>query len=297
MTNRERGFLLLGSSLGTEDRRPLSDRELTRIAQRARTLPRDDADRELTEKDLTALGYNPEEADRILRLLSDGALLEYYVHRGLRAGCRPLTRVSPGYPLILRRRLGLTAPGCLWYRGDLAALERPRIALVGSRDLKDANRAFAQAVGRAAAEQGFALVSGNARGADRAAQEACLAAGGWVISVVADRLDRQWMGKRLLYLSEDGYDREFSAQRAIHRNRVIHALGLGAFVAQATWNRGGTWSGAAANLRGRWSPVFCYADGSPAAEALVGMGAAAVSLEDLGNLRRILQNKQNLIDQ
>ncbi len=289
MTNRERGFLLLGSSLGTEDRRPLSDRELTRIAQRARALPWDDEDRELTEKDLTALGYSPEEADRILRLLSDGALLEYYVHRGLRAGCRPLTRVSPGYPLILRRRLGLAAPGCLWYRGDLAALEMPRIALVGSRDLADANRTFAQAVGRAAAEQGFALVSGNARGADRAAQEACLAAGGWVISVVADRLDRQWMGERLLYLSEDGYDREFSAQRAIHRNRVIHALGLGTFVAQAAWNRGGTWSGTAANLRGRWSPVFCFADGSRAAEALIDMGARAVFPENLRNIRQLLQ--------
>ena len=297
MTNRERGFLLLGSSLGMEDRRPLSDRELTLLAQRARGLPRDDEDRELTEKDLTALGYSPGEADRILRLLSDGALLEYYIHRGLRAGCRPLTRVSPGYPLVLRRRLGLAAPGCLWYRGDRQALEMPRVALVGSRDLGDANRAFAQAVGRAAAEQGFALVSGNARGADRAAQEACLAAGGWVISVVADRLDRQWIGKRLLYLSEDGYDREFSAQRAIHRNRVIHALGLGVFVAQATWNRGGTWSGAAANLRGRWSPVFCCSDGSRAAEALISMGAKAVSPENLNDFQHLLQMDLRFFDQ
>lgn len=297
MTNRERGFLLLGSSLGMEDRRPLSDRELTLLAQRARGLPRDDEDRELTEKDLTALGYSPGEADRILRLLSDGALLEYYIHRGLRAGCRPLTRVSSGYPMVLRRRLGLAAPGCLWYRGDRQALEMPRVALVGSRDLGDANRAFAQAVGRAAAEQGFALVSGNARGADRAAQEACLAAGGWVISVVADRLDRQWIGKRLLYLSEDGYDREFSAQRAIHRNRVIHALGLGVFVAQATWNRGGTWSGAAANLRGRWSPVFCYSDGSRAAEALISMGAKAVSPENLNDFQHLLQMDLRFFDQ
>ena len=297
MTNRERGFLLLGSSLGTEDRRPLSDRELTLLAQQARGLPRDDEDRELTEKDLTALGYSPGEADRILRLLSDGALLEYYIHRGLRAGCRPLTRVSSGYPMVLRRRLGLAAPGCLWYRGDRQALEMPRVSLVGSRDLGDANRAFAQAVGRAAAEQGFALVSGNARGADRAAQEACLAAGGWVISVVADRLDRQWIGKRLLYLSEDGYDREFSAQRAIHRNRVIHALGLGVFVAQATWNRGGTWSGAAANLRGRWSPVFCCSDGSRAAEALISMGAKAVSPENLNDFQHLLQMDLRFFDQ
>ncbi len=297
MTNRERGFLLLGSSLGTEDRRPLSDRELTLLAQRARALPRDDEDRELTEKDLTALGYSPEEADRILRLLSDGALLEYYVYRGLRTGCRPLTRASPGYPMELRRRLGLAAPGCLWYRGDLAALEMPRIALVGSRDLEDANRAFAEAVGREAAKQGFALVSGNARGADRAAQEACLAAGGWVISVVADRLDRQRMGRHLLYLSEDGYDRDFSAQRAIHRNRVIHALGQGVFVAQATWNRGGTWSGATANLRGRWSRVFCYSDGSRAAEALIGMGAEGVVPENLNHFRQLLQLDSNFLDQ
>ena len=66
----------------------------------------------------------------------------------------------------------------------------PAVALVGSRELRAENRKFAAAVGYRAAEEGLTLVSGNARGADRTAQEACLAAGGRVISIVADELSR-----------------------------------------------------------------------------------------------------------
>ncbi len=297
MTGAERGFLLLSSSLGVSDREPLTDREMDLLSRRARELPLTDPDRELTADDLCRLGYSPGMAGRILGLLSDGALLEYYIQKGRRTGSLPLTRIGEGYPPLLRRRLGRQAPGCLWLRGDLRALDWPAISLVGSRDLEGPNLAFAQAVGREAAKQGFTLVSGNARGADRAAQGACLSAGGWVVSVVADRLDRQRLADRLLYLSEDGYDRDFSAQRAIHRNRVIHALGSIVLVAQARLGIGGTWSGTAANLRGKWSPVFFFSDGSPASARLKELGATPVSMETLSDFRQLLQENKQSIDQ
>jgi DegV family protein with EDD domain len=58
----------------------------------------------------------------------------------------------------------------------LEILKSPGISLVGSRDLNPINEEFAREAGKQAALQSYTLVSGNARGADKTAQNACLAA-------------------------------------------------------------------------------------------------------------------------
>ncbi len=296
MNSREQGFLLLTSQLGNPDRRPLSMAQLRTLTARMQGREQPREDRDLNAGDLRALGYGPDQARWILGLLEEQDLLEHYLRRGDRALCVPLTRVSPGYPAILRQRLGGEAPGCLWARGDLGLLEKPAVSLVGSRDLKEENRAFAREAGRQAAKQGFVLVSGNARGADREAQEACLASGGSVISVVADVLTDHPRRDRVLYLSEDGFDSVFSTPRALSRNRVIHGLGRCVLVAQATLQKGGTWDGTSRNLRFGWSPVGCFQDGSDAFLVLTQMGAQPVTLADLEDLSRLCQKQNNFFD-
>jgi predicted Rossmann fold nucleotide-binding protein DprA/Smf involved in DNA uptake len=155
------------------------------------------------------------------------------------------------------------------------------VALVGSRDIAEPNAEFAAAVGREAARQGYVLVSGNARGADRIAQKACLAAGGKIISVVADELMKQPVTSNVLYLSEEGYDSAFTSVRALSRNRVIHALGEKVFVAQCALGIGGTWSGTVRNLKENWSPVFCFRDESEAVRQLEQLGAHGITAEEL----------------
>ncbi len=279
----ERGFLLLSSHLGDRSRKPLTPAQLRKLAMRMQTLERPEEERELDLQDLKRLGYADREAAHILNLLSQEHLLREYLKRAEASGCVPVTRVSEAYPLLLRKRLGLDSPGCLWVKGDASLLQQPAVALVGCRDLKDENRAFAQEVGRQAAHQGYALVSGNARGADRAAQEACLAAGGQVISVVADELCKQQLQESILYVSEDGFAEGFSSIRALSRNRVIHALGLKTFVAQCSLKKGGTWSGTEKNLRNGWSDVYVFSDGSEAVILLEQMGAQLVTVEDLAS--------------
>lgn len=296
MTPRERGFLLLTSHLGNPQRQVLTAPQLRILAQRVQNLPQPREDRELNVKDLVHLGYGEALAGRILSLLEDEPLLERYLQRGSRASCQPITRVSPGYPGILRHRLGLEAPGCLWARGDVSLLATPAISLVGSRELQEPNRAFAQAVGYQAARQGLTLVSGNARGADRVAQESCLAAGGRVISIVADELEKQPQVENLLYLSEDSFDESFSPTRALSRNRCIHALGRMTFVAQASFGKGGTWDGTVKNLRFGWSPVACFDDGSPAMESLEQMGAFLIDPSVLEDLNDFSQPEITLFD-
>lgn len=297
MTGREQGFLLLTSQLGIPGRKVLTTAQLRTLGNRVRSANWQDRDRELTADDLLALGYSREMARQILVLLEDGQLLDYYCQQGKKQDCYPLSRVSDAYPRRIYQALGQESPGCLWYKGDLSILQMPAISLVGSRDLNPDNQRFAQEIGRQAALQGYALVSGNARGADREAQNACLWAGGKVISVVADSLAAQSARENVLYISEEDFDAEFSAARALSRNRCIHSLGQMTFVAQCGYQKGGTWDGTVKNLRFSYSPVFCYADGSPAQQLLADMGASAVELLDLQNLAGLRPKTSNLFDQ
>jgi predicted Rossmann fold nucleotide-binding protein DprA/Smf involved in DNA uptake len=297
LTAREEGFLLLTSNLGDPNRHPLTTAQARLLAQRVAAAPRIAEHRHLESRDLTAMGYSLEMAEHIVALLEDTVLLEHYLRRGQRLGCHPISRVGEEYPQTIHNRLGLDAPGCLWTRGELELLEKPAVALVGSRDLKQNNLVFAKAVGRQAARQGFVLVSGNARGADRAAQDSCLEAGGEVISIVADELVKYSPRGHILYVSEDGFDLPFSTQRALSRNRLIHCMGLWTFVAQCGYQHGGTWDGTVKNLRFGWSPVHCFRDGSAASNLLQDMGAEGVNLDDLHNFSSLALPIFKLFDQ
>lgn len=290
MTGKARGWLLLTSHLGDPDRKTLTPSQIRTLFQRLRGREAEEAHRELTEQDLLRLGYGREMARHILALLSQGEALEFYLRRGKQLGCVPVTRACEAYPDLLRRRLGPDAPGCLWVRGDVSLLNRRAVSLVGSRELLAPNREFAAEVGRHAAREELVLVSGNARGADRTAQESCLASGGQVLSIIADDLSAKPSLPGLTFLSEEDFDAPFSAQRALHRNHTIHALGQMVFVAQAGLRKGGTWSGTAENLRRGWSPVVCFRDGSESAAELEAMGAYGIDTDELPDFTLPLQN-------
>ena len=295
MTGAERGFLLLCCHLGNPERRPLTVAQFRKLSRRVRDAEKAPEDRELALSDLTRLGYGKAEAEQILSLFSEEELLDRYLHKAERTGCIPLTPLSPGYPRRLWAALGDDAPACLWARGDLTLLQEPGIALVGSRDLHPENREFARQAGIQAAKQDLILISGNARGADRTAQEAALAAGGAFISILADRLTDHIPSEGMLYLSEEGFDLEFSAQRALSRNRCIHAMGFAAIAAQCSLRTGGTWDGSVKNLRFGWSPLYVFDDGSESAELLTEMGAVKISFDALRDLRNLPSPEQMTI--
>lgn len=283
MTGPERGFLLLSSHLGNPDRKPLTQAQLRYLSQRVKEMEKPRTDRELSIEDLVKLGYGKDKAAHILSLLEDREVLHYYLSQAKLYACTPITRISKSFPDMLTQRLGEDAPGCLWAKGDLSLLNTPAIALVGSRELRPENRTFAQTVGIYAARHGMTLVSGNARGADRTAQNACLEAGGRVISIVADDLSKYEVKDQILYVSEDGFSEPFSAQRALSRNRIIHALGRMVFVARAELRKGGTWQGTLDNLRHNRSPVICFRDGSEASLALENLGAYLIGADELSD--------------
>ena len=114
--------------------------------------------------------------------------------------------------------------------------------------------------------------------------------------MVADELCRQSLRENMLYLSEDGFDEPFSAQRALSRNRVIHTLGLKTFVVQTSVRMGGTWDGTVKNLQKGWSDVYCFRDGSEGMALLEQMGAEQIRLEDLQSFYDLPDLKPNFFD-
>ena len=287
MTAAERGLLLFCAELG-DGLKPLTPAQFRTLKRRVLAEPQapGDPDRPLAERDLLALGLEPDFARQVWALSRREGALEAYLSAGAALGIRPLTRLSPDYPARLRR-LGEQAPAVLFYRGDAALLNRPAVALVGSRDLEPAGAAFARRVGELAAKEGLVLVSGNARGADQTAQEACLAAGGAVAAVLPESLaDHDPKVARITYLCLWGWHLPMTPYRALERNRIIHCLGEKTLVAQSRVT-GGTWEGSRENLRRGWSPLFVHADGGPGCAALRDLGAVPVRLETLTSLSQL----------
>lgn len=250
-------------------------RELSRRA-RAAGIGEEDPFRDVTVKDVRRLGYSEYEAGHIVLLLGRERQLDGYLLAAEKAGVTVITRLDSRFPRRLREQLGARCPAALFCRGDLRLLQRPCISVVGSRHLASPGAQFAAQAGRLAAKEGFTLCSGDAMGADRTAQEACLRGGGSVLIFPATELVYCPIRKNTLYAAEGGFELGFSAQRALGRNRFIHAMGEKTLVAQTGFGKGGTWSGSLDNLQHEYSPLFVFDDGSEGARALCARGATPV---------------------
>lgn len=250
-------------------------RELSRRA-RAVGIGEEDPLRDVTVKDVRRLGYSEYEAGHIVSLLGRERQLDGYLLAAEKAGVTVITRLDNRFPRKLREQLGARCPAALFCRGDLRLLQRPCISVVGSRHLAQPGAQFAAQAGRLAAREGFTLCSGDAMGADRTAQEACLRGGGSVLIFPATELVYCPARENVLYAAEGGFELGFSAQRALGRNRFIHAMGEKTLVAQTGFGKGGTWNGSLDNLQHEYSPLFVFDDGSEGARALCARGATPV---------------------
>ena len=161
---------------------------------------------------------------------------------------RAIAMGEPGYPPAL----GHVAdpPGRLWLLGARTGWgERSvAIAVVGSRDATAYGLAMAGRLGRELARSGITVVSGLARGIDRAAHEGALAAGGDTVAVLGCGVDvpypratlatRQRILERGCLLSELPPGTPPRREHFPRRNRLISGLSLGVVVVEAAARSG-----------------------------------------------------------
>lgn len=204
--------------------------------------------------------------DRLDALLGRGFLLSQALERWSARAIWIVSRADSTYPRRLKVRLKEDAPPVLYGCGDAALLETGGLAVVGSRHVNDELTAYTEDVGRLAAEAHRTLISGAAKGIDRAAMYGALQAGGTVIGIMADSLERAalardnrepLMDRRLVFISPYDPAAGFNVGHAMHRNKMIYALSDAALVVTSDFEKGGTWTGAIEQLeRLHFVPIF-----------------------------------------
>lgn len=203
------------------------------------------------EAALAAHGRLPPAVRELLAPLCDGstdwrALIAPDVAFLREQGACALAADAPGYPALLAEIAD--APPLLFCQGDHALLERPQVAIVGSRHASPAGLANARAFAADLAAAGFVITSGMAMGVDAMAHEGALAAGGDTVAVLGCGIDRVYP-RRHAALARGIRARGClvselppgSAPMPAHfpqRNRIISGLVLGVLVVEAAPDSG-----------------------------------------------------------
>jgi DNA processing protein len=205
-------------------------------------------------------------SERLEALLGRGFLLSQAVERWSARGIWVISRADPSYPKRLKSRLKEDAPPLLYGCGDLALLEKGGLAVVGSRHVDEELISYTESIGKLAAEAHRTLISGGAKGIDRAAINGALQSGGEAVAVMSDSMERAavvrenlepLMDHRLLLVSPYDPAAGFNVGNAMQRNKVIYALADAGLVVTSEFEKGGTWAGAIEQLeRFHFVPMF-----------------------------------------
>ncbi len=255
--------LLLCASFGqkrTVEPRPLTLREYNDLAswlQNNDLTPKDLLDSIIQDK-LPQLDINQLESHRILALLNRGVMLSLALEKWTSQGLWILGRGDVEYPKRLKQKLKYQAPAIIYGVGNKKLLSQGGLAIVGSRDIDDSGLEYTQKLTQTCAQQKIQVISGGAKGVDRASMLGTLDAGGTVVGVMADSLAKAAVTKkyrigiqegRLTLISTYDPNAGFNVGNAMGRNKYIYALADYGLVVNSTANKGGTWAGATEALK------------------------------------------------
>ena len=161
-------------------------------------------------------------------------------------GARLITPVDADYPAPLKTIYD--PPLCLYVRGTLEKKDEQALAVVGTRRASHYGAAQADRLAYLAAQAGFAIVSGLARGIDTVAHKAALKAGGRTLAVLGGALDKLYppenrelaeeIAAHGAVLSEFPLGREPDRTTFPYRNRVVSGLSKGVLVVEAGLDSG-----------------------------------------------------------
>jgi DNA processing protein len=202
-------------------------------------------------------------------------------------GIHILTVLDENYPRQIKAALKPNElPPVLFYAGDLHILDNINIAIIGSRNAGEASIMFAREAAQCLAEQDANVISGFARGVDRAAYEGATSTQGYTTVVLPHGINKlsdvqmysllpKIVAGKVLLLSQFHPHAPWLVSRAMERNKVVTGLAQVVIVAEAN-THGGTWAGAIGALEQKRPVYVCQTESSaPLAgnQALIERGA------------------------
>lgn len=237
-------------------------------------------------------------AERIETLLARGASMGFALEHWRKHGVWILSRAHEEYPRSIRKHLGDARPPILFGIGDKSLLNKPGIGFVGSRSIDADDEKFTRKLAKLAVEQGYAVVSGGAKGIDQTSMEAALAHGGECVGVLSDSLLKASTKKiyreaiqdgRLTLISPYYPEAGFSAGNAMGRNKYIYTLSKAVVAVKSDYDKGGTWSGAVENQKKGWVPLLVRNADNQGNQELIKRGGIAIG-EELSDLNAIISS-------
>ncbi len=148
------------------------------------------------------------------------------------------------YPKQLKRLHDV--PPLIWAKGNLEFLHTPQIAIVGGRNASFHGIKFAKDISQTLSDAGFTIVSGLARGIDKAAHQGALQ--NHTVAVLAGGVDKLYpqenaslyeeLLQKHLVISEMSPGTEPIAELFPRRNRIIAGLSLGICIIEAALKSG-----------------------------------------------------------
>ncbi len=137
-------------------------------------------------------------------------------------------------------------PPVIAAKGALHLLAQPMVAIVGARDASAAARSFAHDLAHYLGSEGLGVVSGLARGVDRAAHVGALKSG--TVAVLAGGLDKLYprdnqdlydrIGTEGVLLTETAMGITAQARHFPKRNRIVSGMAVGVVIVEATERSG-----------------------------------------------------------
>ena len=233
-------------------------------------------------------GVAIDEAARLRALLDAATALGFEQDRLADGGIELVSALDPRFPSRLRERLGDACPPFLLVAGPIAWLGSQSLGVVGSRDADEAGLDLARRAAVLAAEHGWQVVSGLARGVDAEAMAAAHAASGAVLGVPAEgivraarnaEVRRRVHAGELCIASPYAPDAPFRVGNAMGRNKIVYALSTVTLIVAAEHGSGGTWAGAQEALDRRFGAVAVWTGAGATAgnHALARQGATAIT--------------------
>lgn len=207
-------------------------------------------------------------------------------------------------------------PKLLYVKGNISLLNKPSIAIVGSRNYSEYGKRMAKKFTKELVNEGFSIVSGLALGIDKFAHEECIFSGGKTVAVIASGFNHIFPEEnKLLYekilkmggcvITEYSPDIEAKKEYFPTRNRLISGLSLGTLVIEASYRSGTSITARYCIEQNR--KLFCIPNSIESKNAtgtnnLIKKGANLVTniediMQTIGKIKDKVQIEKNIINE
>ena len=187
-------------------------------------------------------------------------------------GAEIVTRLDSEYPQLLRHIY--ESPPFLWLRGDLEALKRPLLSVVGTRRPTHSAVRETKVIVEDCAKAGLGIVSGLAQGIDHIAHRAAIDSGGITLAVFGSGINQVYpaqhraLAKEILlqgglHISEFPPGAPPAKHHFVKRNRIISGLSRACLLGQSALKGGSMITQSYVKEQGRDFYVIPYAPSEP----------------------------------